>query len=195
MSLFVASLVFACGFAVVEYLAPRMPQGNPNYGIALGLVFGVLSFANLFLGAGISFWSKDAFGQRLAGCCVLPMLFALANTDKLLPSFFYWDPSGRALSDGLHRQAIPSDALYVSKNMNRGLHYSLNFYLRREIPDWDAGNPRQGYLLTGAKRYKSQIGSDYALEEIPFDPRKTGYFLYRVLPESADGPARSGQPQ
>ncbi len=195
ISLFVASLVFACGFAIFEVLARHIPQGNPNYGIAVGLVLGVLSFANLFLGAGISFWSEGAFGQRLAACCVLPILFAVANTDKLLPSFFYWDPSGRALSDGLQRQAIPTDALFVSKNMNRGLHYSLNFYLRREIPEWDGSNPQQGYLLVGHKAFKSQVGSDYTFEEMPFDLKKTGYFLYRVQQRSADGPASGGQPK
>jgi 4-amino-4-deoxy-L-arabinose transferase-like glycosyltransferase len=193
ISLFVSSLFFACGFAIFEVLARHIPQGNPNYGMAIGFVFGALSFANLFLGVGLSFWSKSKFAPGLAACCVLPILFAVANTDKLLPSFFYWDPSGRALSDGLRHQAIPTDALFVSKNMNRGLHYSLNFYLRREIPEWDGSNLYHGYLLTGHQLFKSQKGSDYTFEEIPFDLKKTGYFLYKVQARSLNGPTRSGQ--
>jgi 4-amino-4-deoxy-L-arabinose transferase-like glycosyltransferase len=191
----VSSLLFACCFAIVEYLAPHLPQANPAYGLALGLVFGVLSGTNLLLGLGVSSWWKGAFGRGLAASSVLPILFAVANADKLLPSFFYWDPSGRALSEGLQRRAIPADRLFVSRNMNRGLHYSLNFYVHQEIPDWDGNHPQQGYLLVGSKYPRAQAGRDYTFEEVPFDVRKTGYFLYRVHSESVAGGAGSGQPE
>ena len=195
MPLFVSSLLFACCSAIVVIVAPHVSQGNVNFGIATGIILGMLSVSNLLLGAGISFWLKKKFGQGLAACCVLPMLFGVANTNKLLPSFFYWDPSGRSLSDGLQRQGIPTDALFVPRYMNRGLHYSLNFYLHKEIPDWDSNNPHQGYLLIGDRRYKSQAGSDFTFEELPFDLKKTGYFLYRVQSESAAGSPSSGQPK
>ena len=193
ITLFVSSLFFACCFAIVVIIAPHVSQGNVNFGIATGIILGILSVSNLLLGAGISFWSKDKFGQGLAACCVLPILLGVANTEKLLPAFFYWDPSGRALSDGLQRQGIPTDALFVSKNMNRGLHFSLNFYLRKEIPDWDSDNPHQGYLLIGDRRYKSQARSGFTFEELSFDLKRTGYFLYRVQLQSPAGRPSSGQ--
>ena len=195
ISSFVSSLLFACGFAIFEYLAPHIPHANPDYGMTIGLIFGVLSIANLLSGLGVSPLLKGPLGRGLAASSVLPILFAVANTDKLLPSLFYWDPSGRALSDGLQRRAIPTDALFVSKNMNRGLHYSLNFYLHQEVSDWDGNNPHQGYLLIGGKHPRSEAGSDYTFEEVPFDLKKTGYFLYRVQPRSVAGSAGSGQPQ
>jgi 4-amino-4-deoxy-L-arabinose transferase-like glycosyltransferase len=193
IALFVSSLFFACGFALVVSVAPHISRGNEKFGIATGVILGILSVSNLLLGAGISFWSKGKFGQGFAACCILPILFGVANTDKLLPSFFYWDPSGRALSDGLQCQAIPTDALFVPKNMNRGLHYSLNFYLHQEIPDWDSNNPHQGYLLIGDRRYSSQNESGFTFEEMPFDLKKTGYFLYRIQSQSTAGRPSGGQ--
>jgi 4-amino-4-deoxy-L-arabinose transferase-like glycosyltransferase len=195
ISSFVSSLLFACCFALVEYLAPHVPQGNADYGVTIGLIFGILSVANLLLGLGVSSLLKGAFGRGLAASSVLPILFAVQNADKLLPSLFYWDPSGRALSDGLQRRAVPADRLFVSKNMNRGLHYSLNFYLHREVSDWDGNNPHQGYLLIGGRHLRYPAGSDYTFEEVPFDLKKTGYFLYRVEPRSVAGRAGGGQPQ
>jgi 4-amino-4-deoxy-L-arabinose transferase-like glycosyltransferase len=196
ISFFVSSLFFACCFAIVVSVGRHViSQRDLNFGIAAGLILGALSVSNLLFGAGISFWSKGKFGPTLGACCVLPILFAVGNTDKLLPSFFYWDPSGRAISDGLQRRSIPTDALFVSKNMNRGLHYSLNFYLHKEIPDWDVNNPHRGYLLIGDRRYKSEAGSDFTFEELPFDLKKTGYFLYRVQYQSATGSPSSGQPK
>jgi 4-amino-4-deoxy-L-arabinose transferase-like glycosyltransferase len=195
MSCFVSSLLFACGFAIVEYLAPHLSEGIPDYGMTMGLIFGALSVANLLLGLGVSSFWKGPHGRALAASSVLPILFAVANTDKFLPSFFSADPSAKALSDGLQRRAIPSEVLFVSKNMNRGLHYSLNFYLHREVSDWDGNNPREGYLLIGGKHPRSQAGSHYTFEEVPFDRKKTGYLLYRVQALSVAGRAGSGQPQ
>jgi 4-amino-4-deoxy-L-arabinose transferase-like glycosyltransferase len=194
ISFFLSSLFFACCFAIVVYLAPHVSQANVNFGVATGIILGALSIANLLLGAGVSLSPNGAFGRGLAACCVLPIVLAVANTHKLLPSFFFWDPSGRSLSEGLQRRAIPTDELFVSKNMNRGLHYSLNFYLHQEIPDWDSSNPQQGYLLTGGRHPRHQAGSELTFEEIPFDLRTTGYFLYKVQRPSLAGNPGSGEP-
>jgi 4-amino-4-deoxy-L-arabinose transferase-like glycosyltransferase len=195
MSLFLLSLLFACGFALVEDMAPHLPQGNANYGIAAGLILGAFSLANLLLGAGLSFSSKGQLGRGLAACCVLPLIVAVANTDKLLPSFFYWDPSGRTLSEELQRHAIPIAELSVPKNMNRGLGYSLDFYLHQEVPEWNSEHPRPGYVLLGGKHSKSQAGLDFTFEQVPFDLKRTGYYLYRVQSRSVAGSTSSGQPK
>jgi 4-amino-4-deoxy-L-arabinose transferase-like glycosyltransferase len=196
ISLFASSLFFAGCFAIVEYVAAHVSKGNLNFGIAAGVILGALSLANLILGAGVWCSFKRSFGRRLAACCVLPILFAVSNSDKLLPSFFSWDPSGRTLSEELQRHAIPTAELNVSKYMNRGQRYSLSFYLHQEMPEWDSEHPHQGYLLIGNRHSKFQAGSDFTFEEIEsFDLRKTGYFLYRVQPPSTAGHPGSGQSQ
>jgi 4-amino-4-deoxy-L-arabinose transferase-like glycosyltransferase len=193
ISLFALSLFFACGFAIAEYLAPRFPQGSPKLGVATGIILGALCLANLLLGIGVTLSPRISFGRGLAALSVLPILLTVANNDKLLPSFFYWDPSGRTLADELQRHAIPATELNVSKYMNRGLHFSLNFYLRREVPEWDGDQPHQGYLLVGSKHSTFHAGSDFAFEEVPFDLKKTGYFLYKVQPPLPAGTPGSRQ--
>jgi len=193
--LFLSSLFFAFCFALVEYLAPRVSQVNINFGIAAGVILGALSASNFLLGAGISFWSKGKFGRVLAACCVLPILLAVSNTDKLLPSFFRYDPSGRVLSEELRRRAVPTRELAVVRPFNRGLRFSLSFYLDQEIPEGDRQHPQEGYVLTGMKYSKSQVGSDFTFEEIPFDLEKTGCFLYSVQSQSVAGRPGGGKPE
>jgi 4-amino-4-deoxy-L-arabinose transferase-like glycosyltransferase len=196
IALLASSLVLACCFAIVEYVAAHGSRGNLNFGMATGVILGALSAANLMLGAGAAISFQGAFGRPLAACCVLPILFAVSNNDKLLPSFFSWDPSGRTLSEELQRHAIPAAELNVSKYMNRGQRYSLNFYLHEELPEWDSGHPHQGYLLIGNRHSESPAGSDFTFEEIvSFDSRKTGYFLYSIQPPSAAGHPGGGKPQ
>ena len=195
VSFFVLSLFFACGFAIVEYLTPRVSQANLNFGIAVGLLLGVLSVANLLFGVGVSLSKKRALGTAVAACSVLPGLLALSVTDRLLPSFFYQDPSGKTISAELKRAGIPVGGLCVYKYMSRGQRYSLNYYLREETPEWDGEHPQEGYLLIGHRPSRSDVGLGFTFEEVPFDLNKTGYFLYKVQKQLPNGSARSGQPQ
>jgi 4-amino-4-deoxy-L-arabinose transferase-like glycosyltransferase len=185
IALFVSSLFFAFCFALVEYLAPHVSQVNINFGIAVGVFLGALSAANFLLAAGISV--GGAFGQGLAACCVLPILLTVSNTDKLLPAFFRYDPSGRTITEELQRSAVPARELAVVRPFNRGLRFSLSFYLDQEIPEGDRQHPQEGYVLTGARYSESQVGSDLTFKEVPFDLEKTGCFLYRIQQRSAAG--------
>jgi 4-amino-4-deoxy-L-arabinose transferase-like glycosyltransferase len=195
LSFFAFSLFFACCFGLVEFLTPHVSGANLNFGIATGIILGALSAGSLLFGLGVSLSQKGALGRAFAACCAVPILVVVANGDKLVPSFFYWDPSGRTLTEELHRLAIPLGDLYASRNMNRGLRYSLDFYLHQEIPDGDAEHPRQGYLLIGHRHAKSQDGSDFTFEEISLDVERTGYFLYKIQPRSVAGPGSGRQPQ
>ncbi|MHB8502296.1 MAG: glycosyltransferase family 39 protein [Candidatus Acidiferrales bacterium] len=195
VSLLVTSLLFAVCSALVEYVNPHISQANPHFGIAAGYIFGALSAANLLLGVGVSFAAKRAFGRGLAACCVLPILFVMSNADRLLPSFFYYDPSGRTLSKELQRRAIPIAELAVVKPMSRGQRYSLSFYLHQEIAERDRARPEDGYVVTGRRYSKSELGSEFTVEEIPFGLQKTGLFLYRIQKRSPIGHASSGELQ
>ncbi len=187
MSLFVLSLFFVCCLVLVGYFAPHISRGNPRFGVAVGVILGVLGLANFLLGTGISLPTNSWLGRGLAACCVLPVLFAVSMTDRLASSFFLRDPSGRTLSEMLQRQAIPTAELIIAQPMNRGQHYSLNFYLHREIPDWDQEHPEEGYLLSARKLSESLAVQGYLLNEIPFDLNRADFFLYKVNRQSAAG--------
>ena len=195
ISFFVSSLFFACCFAIVEYLAPHVSQGNVNFGIAAGIVLGALSVATCLLGLGISFSLRGVLGRGLAVCCVVPILLVVSNSQRLLPSFFRYDPSGKILSEELRSRTIPIGELAVVRPFNRSLRYGLSFYLHQEIPELDRQHPQEGYVLTGMRYSKSQLGSDFTLEEVALDSEKTDYFLYKVQPQSATGHPGSGQPK
>ncbi len=195
MSLLASSLFFACGFALLANVAPHVSQGNVNFGIASGIILGAVSIAGLFLGIGVSLPLRSAVGRGLAACCVLPILFTIANTDKLLPSFFRYDPSGRALSEELQLRTVPTQKLAVVRPFNRGSRLSLSFYLHHEIPEWDRQHPQEGYVLTGTRYSKSQVGSDFTFEEVSFELERTGYVLYRIQKRSLAGDTGSREPQ
>jgi hypothetical protein len=104
---------------------------------------------------------------------------------RLLTRFFVRDPSGRAISREIQRQSIPSGSLAVA-GMNRGMQYSLSFYLHEEIKTWDANSATGGYLLTNAKNCESLVRPRFSCEQISFDENDlTGKFLYRLLPANS----------
>jgi 4-amino-4-deoxy-L-arabinose transferase-like glycosyltransferase len=183
LTLLSAALFFAACFALTESVASQVSRGNINFGIAAGLVFGVLSVANLVFAVGLRSAGNKA--AAVAACCVLPVLLAVMTSNKYLSSIFYWDPSGRSLAQELRQRQIPATELAV-QTMSRAQRYSLSFYLHTEIAGWDRQNSRAGYLLAGSRMCASIIGQEFKCEEIPFDLQKTGFFLYRITPQLAE---------
>jgi 4-amino-4-deoxy-L-arabinose transferase-like glycosyltransferase len=182
-------------FGLVSVATPRFSPGNQKFGIAVGLIVAAMATANLLLGIFVSSLRVNEPRRLVAASCILPILLAVSLMDKLLPSLFLSDPSGRSLAHELQVRKIPADKLAVAW-MNRGLHYSLNFYLREEVRIWDEEHPTEGYLIAGSKICKRLAPPPFACEEIPIDAESTGKSLYRVsLPSSAGGLPRSGQPQ
>jgi 4-amino-4-deoxy-L-arabinose transferase-like glycosyltransferase len=119
----------------------------------------------------------------------LPLLFA--NT--LMRGAILWDPSGRTLADELRRKSIPTEVLSV-RSMNRGQLYSLNFYLRREIPNLQQGELQEGLMLLRSTMCARLGTAQWETRKLPFDAQRTGWFLCEVKQRaSADGPTRSGQ--
>jgi hypothetical protein len=131
----------------------------------------------------------------LAATSVMPLLLAMSLMGGLLSSYFHWDPSGRTMSRELIRRAIPATNLAVA-NMSRGTRYSLSFYLRQEVADWDGEHPQEGYLLLGSQSCKRRVPPTLECEQVPFDSDLTGRFLYKIsVAKSAGGLPRSGEAQ
>jgi hypothetical protein len=195
LSVLSAGLLFAVAFALAESFSSHshLSRMNSRFAFAAGLVLGALSAANFLLGLGLSPMAKTKIGTVVRACSVLPVLLAGTFSQRLLSSFFLWDPSGRTLAEELRRDEIPVDNLAVI--MSRAQRYSLSFYLRREVPDWDREHPHDGYLLSGGRFCKGIVGENFACDEIPFDLQKTGFFLYRVRARLVSSSAGGRQPQ
>jgi len=183
-------------FALVELATPRFSHGNEGFEIAVGLTIAAVAATNFILAIGFATRRDKAFPDLVGACCVLPILLLFSLSNKLLPSFLPFIPSGRTLARELQSRKVPPDELFVT-GMNQGLHYGLNFYLEKEIKDWNNSHPADGYLLTGVSwscRYLSRpVGT---CEHIPFDPgHTTGRFLYKIkAANSVANPLSSRQP-
>lgn len=142
------------------------------------------------------FLRRDSTVQlALRGVAVFVLLFPVLFADRLARGLIVWDFSGRTLANELILRKIPLDTLSV-RAMNRGQLYSLNFYLRREIPMVQQGDLTEGRMLLQSSMC-DRLGNDrWETHEAPFDAQKTGWFLCEVKQrELAPGPASSGQPR
>ena len=88
---------------------------------------------------------------------------------------------------------IPPEELFV-RSMSRGQRYSLSFYVRHEVMEWQAEHPSEGYLLSGGAYCGGTLGTDLTCEKVPFNLEKTGFFLYRIERRLLSGLHGSGQP-
>jgi len=180
---FGAAVLFLGLAGAVGFLGWASPQPSHVAARAACVVVGLIASANLMIA--IFGRARHAIGlaNLAAGCCILPILLALLLSNRLLPAFFFGDPSGKTLAHELGARGVPSDRIYVA-SMRRGKEFSLSFYLQREIPSWDPNNPLEGYLITSSSNCTRLIPKTWQCEELPFDLQSTGEFLYRVSSRS-----------
>jgi hypothetical protein len=161
----------------------------------VALTVAAIAAANWIFGVSYSAGQNERLRALAAGCSVLPVLILFVFADQLLPSFFRYDPSGQTLARELQLRKIPSDQLSVYA-MSRGQHYSLNFYLRTEIKDWDRRLPGEGYVLTNSRNCKYLAIPEPNCKEIPIDVQHTtGTLLYKLTRNSAANAAGGGKAQ
>jgi 4-amino-4-deoxy-L-arabinose transferase-like glycosyltransferase len=185
-ALFASALLLGVLFALVRVATPRFSQGNEKFGIAFGLVLAAIGAASLLLGIFFSWPKLSPSLQVAAVSCVLPVLLAVSLSDKLLPSFFLFDPSGRSVARELRLRNIPAEKLAMTP-INRGMQYSLNFYMHMEIRDWDENHTTEGYILSRSRSCKRFAPPPLVCEEVPIDYESTGMYLYRVRSISSAG--------
>jgi 4-amino-4-deoxy-L-arabinose transferase-like glycosyltransferase len=178
--------VFHFSFAAVALsfasrIAAATSHSASDVAAALCIICFLFAVANIFL------W--DAFAHPGPGSCamrpyaavglVLPILSVMLSMNRLMPYFFLRDPSGKTIAQEIRSRGISSAEL-ATLQMNRGAHFSLNFYLQQEIPDWDATHPKDGYVLVGSKGCNEIATRDVACEEPAIHLERSDLFLYRV---------------
>lgn len=181
-------------FALVRELTPHISRTNERFGVIVSCSLILMGAANLFLAIFCPSRPSTDIRRAFAACSVVPILIFVSLADVLLTSYFRWDPSGRTLSEEIRRNGIPSLGLLV-RSMSRGQRYSLSFYLHDEVTDWDVDHPKEGYILLGGRYCRDAMGPGLTCREIPFNQEKTGFFLYRIEPQSPGGLPRSGEAQ
>jgi 4-amino-4-deoxy-L-arabinose transferase-like glycosyltransferase len=148
-------------------------------------------FALILLTFAVANWLMASHKTRFelpfpsAACCILPVLLLTACVPKLLPAIFPYDPSGKTLGAEIMSTQLSSD-LYVGP-ISRGQYFSLNFYLHREVKEWDKTNPAEGYLLLRSTLCKIEVNSPWTCSIDPIALTKSGWSIYRVEPDSSLG--------
>jgi len=130
---------------------------------------------------------KTRFDSRIpaAACCVLPVLLLAGCVPKLLPAIFRYDSSGKTLAAEILSTQLSPD-IYIGP-ISRGQYFSLNFYLHRQMKEWDKTNPQEGYLLLPFRGCRSQLEPGWTCSGGPIELPKSGWFIYRVEPDSSTG--------
>jgi 4-amino-4-deoxy-L-arabinose transferase-like glycosyltransferase len=176
-----AALLFLVLCVMLETSAHHSRHGTLQFAGPLGIVLGLIGAANLIVALFPPRTSRHEFGPLLSALTVVPILAALLLTNRLLPSFFFWDPSGRTIARQIEQRGVPTDHLFV-QGMRRGQMYSLSFYLRKEVQTWNQDRPVEGYLLTGSRLCKDLAPPTWSCQKQPFDVESTGESLFRVSP-------------
>jgi len=153
---------------------------HSNEGAALILGFLSLCFAlsNLFLI--FVRWQRTSPSQiSLPPLAAPPVLMAVLLSNFMVMVFFLRDPSGQTLADEVGMERAARVDMFIGK-MDRGKRYGLNFYLRREVPEWDPKQPQAGYLLTEAKNCSSIVATPYVCSQEPRQFYVSGVFEYEI---------------
>jgi 4-amino-4-deoxy-L-arabinose transferase-like glycosyltransferase len=176
-----------CVFAaagVLLYLSlgqlPVSPLTRASHDVALILL--MFAIANCLLA-----FHKTRLDSQIpiAACCVLPVLLLAGCVPRLLPAIFPYDPSGKTLATEISSTQRSPD-LYVGP-VPRGQYFSLNFYLHREMKEWDKTNPQEGYLLLRFRGCHAEVGPGWTCSSDPIELPKSGWFMFRVGPNTSAG--------
>jgi len=194
--------IFAC-FAILLFLGLlplRMALNEtskiwPAVFYSYAAVLLTLTLANTALALS-EFLNADLIANKaLRGFAVFVLLLPLVFADRLVRGLIVWDMSGRTLANELLLRNIPLDTLYV-RSMNRGQLYSLDFYLRREIPLVQQNELSEGTLLLRGSVCEMLGTGQWETHNSPFDTQRTGWFACRIRRRaSTDGLAGGGQVQ
>ena len=89
-------------------------------------------------------------------------------------------------------QRIPLERLMIYRGMGRSFRYGLNFYLRREVPDWAPNEAQDVYLLSGAFTCEGLKKQGLECEEVPLGGLYSGWFVSHIKPKSSADRAQAG---
>jgi hypothetical protein len=157
----------------------------------------LLSLPSVVLG-GIFLFRSARLARSLA--LVIAMVPALATITNFgwiashAPAFVF---SPNYLAREIQNDRIPINELRVS-GVTRSFRYGLNFYLHREIPEWDRDPSREVYLFTDSKneRCPKQSEEMQCSDLWGAQERLDTFDVFHLTPKPlSNGPASSGQPQ
>jgi 4-amino-4-deoxy-L-arabinose transferase-like glycosyltransferase len=172
------------GLASGLFLHVAPPGHTINLAVILAMV--VIALANLALAA--AFGADRRWMCNLCGAlAVAPVLIALLIANFLLRGSQVLPLSSKELADELRAQHVPTDHTFIYKGMQRSLRYGLNFYLDREVLDWDENPDAEAYVLSGSINCAKLNKQGFDCVDIPLGHAVGEWFMSKIKPKGSIG--------
>jgi 4-amino-4-deoxy-L-arabinose transferase-like glycosyltransferase len=180
-----AVLLFALGF-LLDPIRLRLPRMDSFAQEGIAVLFLFLSLPSLVLACGLSsrrrLWAaKVGLAIAVLWICIPLYLFA-----GHFLAFFDHDNSPRYLSGKIISRGLGPEL--KTFGVNRSWVYGLNFYLHREVSEWEESAPRESYVVTSIERREELQRKGFLVQRIEFGRSGTtrqNLSLYRVTPQKA----------
>jgi len=180
---------FALLFWVAAHVAPRLlPHADtPSHRVLLVLsfVFGMFSMANTILAAAFLVSRSRWELNFMAWICVVPVLFAFLGADEPIPGLA--SLSSKELARQLLSQHVPPERIFVYHGMGRSLRYGLNFYLQREVRDWDQNLDADAFVLSGSFNCERLHKEGFDCVDILLGPTTPRWFVSHITSRNSAG--------
>jgi hypothetical protein len=159
------------------------------------VIFGLYSLATFLGGFSFSFGpdSRANFSFRIASALAMVLLmqlgpFAFRHTQMDVLS-------GKWLSNAVKSRVLNVGQLRAFR-LRRDYYYALNFYLRREIPDWRSDPIRDGYVVAYSASCSNLKSYDDCTNLWDRTDTPSGLTLLRITPkDSLERPGGGRQPR
>ena len=150
------------------------------------------------LGAAFLCSAKRVVRSAALVVSITPVIAILANLTwfAMHAPIFIFSPN--YLAKQIQVEKIPLNDLKVS-GLTRSVRFGLNFYLRREIPEWDRDTSQDAYVLTEGHPWVfcTELPKEMNCSNLwDWQERNDAYRLFHLTPRNlAAGSAGSGQPK
>jgi 4-amino-4-deoxy-L-arabinose transferase-like glycosyltransferase len=198
-SLGAASMIFGVTLLGLSELAGRIhlhAMANSETVLAAVVrVFLLLAIPNFLLGIGFLVFTANGKQEFAFALSTIILLCARSFANRLLLDLQInrWSP--KALASELTAHHVPVERLSVFL-MGRAERYSLNFYVHRELQDWDREPNSDAYVISGSRRCEHLKKEGYECLDVPLGYSDSGWFVSHVVPRNSANSLSDGrQPQ
>jgi 4-amino-4-deoxy-L-arabinose transferase-like glycosyltransferase len=156
-----------------------------------------LAVPNILLALGFLVSKNRGFQNGCLCAAVVALAVSMFLADRVLRDLqpIYWRQKDLALQLKGHR--VPLDRVFVYLAVDRSTRFAINFYLHRDIPDWNEDANADAYLISGHIDCERFRKSGFACEGVPLGSPAEGFSVSHIIPgaSASRSPTGSGQAQ
>ena len=163
---------------------------------ALSRILLSLAIPNLLLGLGFVLWTIRRFQNTCLALAIASLTCFLFFADTILRNLQPIYGTQKELALQLVALGVPPERIFEYLAVDRSTRYALNFYLHREIPNWDESSRVEAFVISGSIDCGRLKTRGYDCEEISLGYPAVGWYVSHVTAKtSVSDAASSGQPK